>query len=130
MSCCGEGHMKLDSRGVGSCSVPMWCNGIPAGFCNEPAFGEPVPCKTYRDASGRLRRTDGRYDGYVPYLACPRHGGPEKPYIDIVFDGPPGPEAGRFVEVENALGHGLKAGEWVQRKDGFWALRIPKPMAS
>lgn len=46
-------------------------------------------------------------------------------HIDIVFDGPPGPEAGRFVEVENAEGWSINFGEWVKRSDGYWALRIP-----
>ena len=47
-------------------------------------------------------------------------------YIDIVFEGAPGPpDSGRFVEVENDEGQSLAAfGEWVQRPDGFWALRI------
>lgn len=45
-------------------------------------------------------------------------------YVDIVFDGPPGPEAGRFVEVENDQGCSISHGEWVNRPDGYWALRI------
>ena len=45
--------------------------------------------------------------------------------IDIVFDGPPGPEAGRFVEVENESGTSINFGEWIERDDGFWVLRIP-----
>ena len=45
-------------------------------------------------------------------------------YIDIVFDGPPGPVTGRFVEVENEQGASISVGEWVERGDGFWALRI------
>ncbi len=45
-------------------------------------------------------------------------------YIDVVFDGPPGPTAGRFVEVENELGASIKVGEWIKRADGFWVLRI------
>lgn len=45
-------------------------------------------------------------------------------HIDIVFDGPPGPEAGRFVEVENEKGHSISLGEWVHRPDGYWALRF------
>ena len=28
-------------------------------------------------------------------------------YVDIVFDGPPGPESGRFVEVENAAAESI-----------------------
>ena len=46
-------------------------------------------------------------------------------HIDIVFDGPPGPESGRFVEVEDAGGKGICFGEWTHRPDGYWALRIP-----
>lgn len=45
-------------------------------------------------------------------------------YIDVVFDGPPGPEAGRFVEVEDNAGGSCKVGEWIDRGNGFWALRI------
>lgn len=46
-------------------------------------------------------------------------------YIDIVFDGPPGPVAGRFVETENQDGFSMSMGEWVIRPDGFHALRVP-----
>lgn len=52
---------------------------------------------------------------------CP----PPPTYIDIVFDGPPAHEGGRFVEVENERGESVKLGEWVERSDGFTALRIP-----
>jgi hypothetical protein len=45
-------------------------------------------------------------------------------YIDIVFDGPPGPEGGRFVEAENEEGKSIIAGEWINRADGFWSLRM------
>ena len=45
--------------------------------------------------------------------------------IDIVFDGPPGPVTGRFVEVENEEGKSISVGEWVEREDGYWVLRIP-----
>jgi len=44
--------------------------------------------------------------------------------INIIFDGPPSHEAGRFVEVETDDGKGINAGEWVKRGDGYWALRI------
>ena len=44
--------------------------------------------------------------------------------IQIVFDGPPGPESGRFVEVEEN-GKGINFGEWRDGKDGFWYLDIP-----
>ena len=45
-------------------------------------------------------------------------------FVDIVFDGPPGPESGRFVEVENEHGCSINVGEWVHRPDGYWALRF------
>jgi hypothetical protein len=45
--------------------------------------------------------------------------------VDIVFDGPPGPEAGRFVEVESPPGTSIgDYGEWVHREDGYWVLRV------
>lgn len=51
-------------------------------------------------------------------------------WVDIVFDGPPSHIAGRFVEVENEKGASIRFGEWVERPDGFWALRIhTKPRA-
>lgn len=44
--------------------------------------------------------------------------------IQIRFDGPPGPVAGRFVEVEDVNGKSISIGEWVQ--DGeYWLLVIP-----
>lgn len=76
MACCSENHKKLNGDGVGACSVPMWCGGLPAGFCDEPAYGKPTPCQTYRNYTGEIRRMDGKYSGYVPFLACPGHGGP------------------------------------------------------
>ncbi len=48
-------------------------------------------------------------------------------FIDIVFDGPPGPESGRFVEVEDEAGKSIDFGQWVHRPDGFWVLRILYP---
>lgn len=48
----------------------------------------------------------------------------EPSYIDIVFDGPPSHVSGRFVEVENPAGASIRVGEWIDRGDGFWALRI------
>ncbi len=46
-------------------------------------------------------------------------------YVDIVFDGPPSHESGRFIEVENEGGASISFGEWVERDDGYWVLRIP-----
>ena len=44
--------------------------------------------------------------------------------INILFDGPPGPEAGRFVEAVTDDGKGISIGEWIEREDGLWSLRI------
>ena len=68
-----ECHQKLDENGVGNCAVPMWCNGLPAGFCNEPAFGrQELGQERYGDWV-RGRWYPGRCDG----LACHAHGGPK-----------------------------------------------------
>lgn len=44
--------------------------------------------------------------------------------INIIFDGPPSHEAGRFVEVEADDGRSINVGEWSERPGGYWALRI------
>lgn len=44
--------------------------------------------------------------------------------LDIVFDGPPSHESGRFVGVEDADGKSVSLGEWMDRGDGYWALRV------
>jgi hypothetical protein len=73
-----EHHMQLNAEGVGKCSVPMWMGGCPAGFCDKDAYGKRLPSSAYyRHGAGRTVRSDGRYDGYVPGLACPGHGGPK-----------------------------------------------------
>ena len=91
MAICNEYHKKL-TNGKGKCSVPMWCMGVPAGFCDKDAFGFRLKPKKYINRRTRLIEFDyeGRYDGYVPYLACPAHGGPKCPGIEIepgVFSG-------------------------------------------
>ena len=50
-------------------------------------------------------------------------------YVDIVFDGLPAHESGRFIEVENAQGASIRFGEWIHRDDGFWVLRINNEIA-
>lgn len=47
-----------------------------------------------------------------------------KQAINIIFDGPPSHESGRFVEVETDDGKSIKIGEWIQKRVGYWALRI------
>jgi hypothetical protein len=45
-------------------------------------------------------------------------------HIDIVFDGPPGPDPACLIEIEDADGRSIEIGEWIERPDGTWALRI------
>lgn len=42
--------------------------------------------------------------------------------LRVVFDGPPGPESGRFIEVEREDGSSVSVGEWEKCNDGLWAL--------
>lgn len=42
--------------------------------------------------------------------------------LKVVFDGPPAPESGRFIEVEREDGSSVCAGEWEDLQDGTWAL--------
>lgn len=58
-------------------------------------------------------------------MTRPAHTAPSD-HIDIVFDGPPSHESGRFVEVEDSEGKSIRFGEWVHRPDGYWALRIAR----
>lgn len=75
-----SGHHHELTDGKGKCSVPMWCGGLPAGFCDRDAFGNRPDAKTRIDPrSGEAYRFDLKYAGYVPGLACPVHGGPEGP---------------------------------------------------
>jgi hypothetical protein len=64
MATLSENHKTLNEIGGGKCSVPMWCGGLPDGFCGRPAYS--------------LRQKESNYNGYVPALACPAHGGKTK----------------------------------------------------
>ena len=77
MAICANNNKELDENGEGRCSVPMWIDGVPAGFCNKVAYGKPLPYETIVVGNRKVRVGAG-YDGYVPFLACPEHGGPEK----------------------------------------------------
>ncbi len=50
--------------------------------------------------------------------------------IDIVFDGPPSMPSPSFVEVENNKGESIGVGEWIERDDGYWVLRIDAAIGS
>ena len=36
----------------------------------------------------------------------------------------PGLSSGRFIEVEDASGRSIRFGQWIQRSDGRWLLRL------
>lgn len=76
MSSIQEHHKSLDKHGMGRCSVPMWSVGVPAGFCDKPAYGKQCNVERIRLPDGRLITVDGSYEGFAPALACPVHGGP------------------------------------------------------
>lgn len=90
MTSMSKHHRELTNN-VGKCSVPMWRCGAPAGFCDKPAFGKRPAGPKFRDAyTGEVQRVDGKFNGYTPGLACPAHGGPPCPGIEIepgVFSG-------------------------------------------
>jgi len=44
--------------------------------------------------------------------------------LRVVFYGPPGSQAGRFVTCEDASGNRVDAGEWHERGDGMWELIV------
>ena len=46
-----------------------------------------------------------------------------EPYIDVLISNGPSAE-GDFVEVEDASGRSIKAGEWIDKGNGLWALRL------
>lgn len=79
---CIQEHEDAINGVLGRCSVPMWANGCPAGTCDSKAYGTRPPSRMWMNyGAGRMMREDGRYDGYVPGLACPTHGGPQAPNV-------------------------------------------------
>ena len=54
----------------------------------------------------------------------------EHTLVDVVFDGVSSQNS-VFVEVETLDGAGVRAGEWMERDDGYWVLRmlvvLPRP---
>lgn len=56
--------------------------------------------------------------------ANPSDSGLVERVVHVVFDGPPSHESGRFVECETPDGRSINAGEWHERSDGLWELRI------
>ncbi len=120
-------HQELGGNGVGKCSVPMWCNGMPAGFCDEPAYGKQEPeQRRYGEWSYAWRKWFG---GYCTGLACHAHGGPLAP------PKPSCPECGRvhFVLECDRDEDGSKTAEWnhceICGHNWTWAINPPKVLA-
>lgn len=80
-----EGFVKKPGR----CSAPMWCMGLPAGLCGATAYGVQIEGRKVRFGN-EVRRLDGKYDGFVSGLACPKHAGPEKTGPRVFEDGTDG----------------------------------------
>ncbi len=59
------------------CRVPMWQMGVPAGHCDDPAYGPQTAEKR------RFAEMTGRDLPYCHGFACPGHGGPDKPITHI-----------------------------------------------
>jgi len=67
-------HREVNADGVGKCGVPMWSGGCPAGFCDEPAYGEQ---EREQERYGQWMHHPYRWaPGYSSGLACFNHGGP------------------------------------------------------
>jgi hypothetical protein len=65
----------------GTCRVPMWRMGSPAGFCDRPAFGPQLPKALTRWRFGN----DGRPYCFGP--CCPAHDGPREGDPIVFTDG-------------------------------------------
>lgn len=87
MASIGKRHRELVD-GEGLCSVPMWCDGMPAGFCDAPAYGTP---EAGQERYGEY--INGKWsEAYIPALACYAHGGPRSATLPA--------EAGKREEEE------------------------------
>ncbi len=43
--------------------------------------------------------------------------------MDVMFDGPPGPQPGRFIDCHDAVtGESIHWGKWLDNGDGTWSL--------
>ena len=96
----------------------------PDGF--ECVLGEPEDRVWWRDLSPVVERLNNYADRIAELEAALTAAQERTMAIRIIFDGPPGPDAGQFVEVETDTGESISIGEWIDRKDGYWALRIAK----
>lgn len=106
-------EMRADIAGVLSALSPL----IEAAREVDRTWPEYVPNMDFVLALAELRAALSTF----PAPASPSR------FVDIVFDGPPSHESGRFVEVESPPGTSIRFGEWLQRDDGYWVLRFAAP---
>jgi len=92
------------------------CAKVADNYARDGRVYKEYACETADEIAARIRSLSA-----VSAIAQGRD------VIDIVFDGPPGHEAGRFVEVEAPPGRSVRHGEWIRRENGYWALRIDFP---
>lgn len=87
-------HHQPGCGAVGKCSVPMFDGYGPAGFCDQPAWGEQfAPNTRHAPPNWSLRDRNGYWIN--PHLrppsamgfCCPGHGGPTEDGIRFVRDG-------------------------------------------
>ena len=83
---------------------------------------------SYKDDAERRKKMQMAHEFAEGWYQAVRSKGHQMSEIHIVFDGPPGPVAGRFVEVETPDGRSIKVGEWRERPDGYWALVLEHTM--
>lgn len=70
-----------------------------------------------------FRAIRARRDGTLTGELSAQPAAPERNGFQVRFDGPPGPESGRFVECETLDGKGVSIGRWQQ--DGeYWLLVV------
>ncbi len=111
-------------QGVQGEDVPQACGGVRrvGWFRKVQSFaeGEPGGIIIRKEA---IRPTGARRSHPVT-----KEEEMEAQQIRIVFDGPPGPESGRFVEVEDMDGCSLSVGDWrpIEGTE-YWGLYIDDP---
>ena len=104
--------------------------------CPAPAVWELTTGPSYEDVTHSCAEHVGEMldGGPLVGIACVNQERHAVDTLDVVFDGPPSAESGRFVELEGFYGYepgrlgprGVGGPEWIE--DGeFWRLRIQVP---
>ena len=88
--------------------------GMPALCRIETDDGSPI-------GNGEWSKRDDQWVIRITDLPVPPV--PETKPINIVLEGPPGPESS-FVEIETDDGKSIRLGNWAPRLNGLWSLRI------